>query len=61
MKNNKKDQEKRGIISVVQSPDEVENKKESAPAPTTSTLDKDKQTDEHGIISIVQAPVRKKS
>ena len=28
MKKNKKDQEKRGIISVVQSPDEVENKKE---------------------------------
>ena len=59
MKKNKKDQEKRGIISVVQSPDEAENKKERAP--TTSTSDKDKQTDEHGVISIVQAPVRKKS
>lgn len=58
MKKNKKDQKKRGVISVVQSPDEVENKKKTAPTP--STLDKDKQADEHGIISIVQAPAPKK-
>ena len=59
MKKNNKDPKKRGIISVVQSPDEGKTKNEAKP--TASALDNlDKQANDPGIISIVQAPAPKK-
>jgi hypothetical protein len=57
MKKNKNDQnnsEKHGIISIVQSPNEEDNKSDNLNKSVKENKSDD--TKEHGIISIVQAP-----
>jgi hypothetical protein len=54
MKKNKKDLKKQGIISIVQSPDEENNKADNQNKSVTENKSDD--SEEHGIISIVQSP-----
>jgi hypothetical protein len=54
MKKNKNDQKKHGIISIVQSPNEGNNKSDNLnKSETENKADKPK---EHGIISVIQSP-----
>jgi hypothetical protein len=54
MKNNKKEPKKHGIISIVQSPNEENNKSDNLNKSVTEN--KSDKPKEHGIISIVQSP-----